>query len=77
MLLLPQRHAWHAYFDDVDAIIFLAPISCFDERLAEDARVNRLADSMRLWKAVCASRLLARVQLILVRPLHDPLLQPG
>lgn len=26
----------------VDAIIFLAPISCFDEMLAEDRRVNRL-----------------------------------
>jgi len=26
----------------VDAIIFLAPISCFDETLAEDPRTNRL-----------------------------------
>ena len=30
-----QRAAWLPYFENVNAIIFLAPISCFDERLAE------------------------------------------
>jgi len=34
--------AWAPYFDDIDAIIFLAPISCFDQVLAEDHLVNRL-----------------------------------
>lgn len=64
---IPQRHAWLPYFDDINALIFLAPISCFDERLAEDRRVNRLQDSILLWKAVCGSKLLQNVQLILVR----------
>lgn len=64
-----QRHAWFPYFDDINAIIFLAPISCFDEKLAEDPSVNRLQDSMLLWKAVCSSKLLKKVQLILVRGL--------
>ncbi|EPT02660.1 hypothetical protein FOMPIDRAFT_52231 [Fomitopsis schrenkii] len=59
------RHAWYPYFDDINALIFLAPISCFDERLAEDRRVNRLQDSLLIWKAVCSSQLLAKVQLIL------------
>lgn len=59
------RHAWLPYFDDINALIFLAPISCFDERLAEDRRVNRLQDSILLWKAVCGSKLLQNVQLIL------------
>ncbi|RPD63760.1 G-alpha-domain-containing protein [Lentinus tigrinus ALCF2SS1-6] len=59
------RHAWYPYFDDINAIIFLAPISCFDEQLAEDRRVNRLQDSVLLWKAVCSTKLLAKVQLIL------------
>ncbi|KAM5543110.1 hypothetical protein V8D89_002984 [Ganoderma adspersum] len=59
------RHAWYPYFDDINAIIFLAPISCFDETLAEDKRVNRLQDSLLLWKAVCSTKILARVQLIL------------
>ena len=30
-----QRAAWYPYFDDANAILFLAPISCFDELLAE------------------------------------------
>ncbi|KAK2460385.1 hypothetical protein APHAL10511_007550 [Amanita phalloides] len=60
-----SRAAWYPYFDDVDAIIFLAPISPFDEKLAEDKRVNRLEDSYLLWRSVCANRLLAHTQLIL------------
>ena len=49
----------------MNAIIFLAPISCFDEKLAEDRRVNRLEDSFLLWKAVCGNKLLSKTQLIL------------
>jgi len=60
-----SRAAWYPYFDDVDAIIFLAPISPFDEKLAEDKRVNRLEDSYLLWRSVCANKMLARTQLIL------------
>ncbi|KAG0698709.1 guanine nucleotide binding protein, alpha subunit [Suillus ampliporus] len=37
------RAAWVPYFDDMNAIIFLAPISCFDQVLQEDPSVNRLA----------------------------------
>ena len=33
---------WIPYFDDVDSIIFLAPISAFDQALAEDSTFNRL-----------------------------------
>ncbi|TFY73103.1 hypothetical protein EWM64_g10909, partial [Hericium alpestre] len=60
-----RRAAWYPYFMDVNAIIFLAPISVFDEQLEEDHRVNRLEDSYILWRAVCASKLLSKVQLIL------------
>ncbi|KAF8900607.1 guanine nucleotide binding protein, alpha subunit [Mucidula mucida] len=76
-----SRAAWYPYFDDVDAIIFLAPISCFDEKLAEglfplhspgvfllirsDRRVNRLEDSYMLWKSVISCKLLSRTQIIL------------
>ena len=49
----------------VDAIIFLAPISGFDQVLAEDRSVNRLEDSVLLWKAVCSNKLLASVDLVL------------
>ncbi|THH04308.1 hypothetical protein EW145_g5618 [Phellinidium pouzarii] len=59
------RAQWPSYFDDVNAIIFLAPINCFDERLIEDNRVSRLDDSLQLWKLVCSHKLLARTELVL------------
>ncbi|KAJ7034517.1 G-protein alpha subunit-domain-containing protein [Mycena alexandri] len=37
-----SRTTWVPFFDDVDAIIFLAPIAGFDQVLAEDKTVNRL-----------------------------------
>ncbi|KAH6905970.1 guanine nucleotide binding protein, alpha subunit [Coprinopsis sp. MPI-PUGE-AT-0042] len=59
------RHAWLPYFENVNAIIFLAPLSCFDERLVEDSRINRLEDSFLLWRTVCSSKLLEKTSLIL------------
>ena len=41
-----QRAAWLPYVENVNAIIFLAPISCFDERLAE-VRFSSSRDSSR------------------------------
>ena len=75
-----KRAVWHPYFDDMDAIIFLAPISCFDERLAEDKRVNRLEDTYMLWRTLCKLKLPAKTQIILflnkVRSLHVHLPHP-
>lgn len=60
-----MRAAWAPYFDDIDAIIFLAPISCYDETLEEDPTVNRLEDSMKLWRTICETPLLKNTDLIL------------
>ncbi|KAK2459334.1 hypothetical protein APHAL10511_008648 [Amanita phalloides] len=82
-----QRAAWVPYFDDMDAIIFLAPIrhvvsikadrtcpliriipsppSAFDQVLSEDPSVNRLEDSVSLWKALVSNKLLRNTNLIL------------
>ncbi|KAI0074232.1 G-alpha-domain-containing protein [Panus rudis PR-1116 ss-1] len=60
-----SRAAWLPFFDDAQAILFLAPINCFDEPLAEDPRVNRLQDSMILWKAIVKSKLLATCAIVL------------
>lgn len=60
-----QRHAWASFFDSVDAIIFLAPISAFNQVLSEDPRVNRVADSLHLFRAICANKLLANVNIVL------------
>ncbi|KAG8216486.1 guanine nucleotide binding protein, alpha subunit [Butyriboletus roseoflavus] len=57
--------AWAPYFDDMNAIIFLAPISCFDQVLQEDLSVNRLADSFLLWKSIVSNPLLKKTDLVL------------
>ncbi|TFK31874.1 heterotrimeric G protein alpha subunit, partial [Crucibulum laeve] len=59
------RSAWLPYFDNVNVIIFLSPVSVFDQRLEEDSRVNRLEDSILLWTSICSTRLLSKTQLIL------------
>ncbi|KIJ62440.1 hypothetical protein HYDPIDRAFT_157814 [Hydnomerulius pinastri MD-312] len=59
-----MRPQWVPYFDDVQAIIFLAPL-VFNQVLDEDRMVNRLEDSIYLWKEVCTNALLARANIIL------------
>ncbi|KAK7018993.1 guanine nucleotide binding protein, alpha subunit [Favolaschia claudopus] len=60
-----QRAAWAQFFDDVHVIIFLAPISAFNETLAENNTINRLADSLKLWRTICSNKLLTNVEFIL------------
>jgi len=60
-----QRAAWAPYFDDMDAIIFLCPICAFDQVLAEEPRINRLADSVNLWTMIVSNKLLQETNIIL------------
>ncbi|KAG8214129.1 guanine nucleotide binding protein, alpha subunit [Butyriboletus roseoflavus] len=60
------RHAWVPYFDDATAIIFLAPISAFDQYLEEDSRTNRVDDSLQLFTAICSNKLLKNSHLVLL-----------
>ncbi|VDB84811.1 unnamed protein product [Peniophora sp. CBMAI 1063] len=60
-----QRHTWIPYFDDANAIIFVAPVSAFDQYLEEDPRTNRIDDSLQLFTAICSNRLLKGVHLVL------------
>jgi len=48
----------------VQAIIFLAPLT-FNLTLEEDPSVNRIEDSIIIWKAICSNRLLDRTTIIL------------
>jgi guanine nucleotide-binding protein subunit alpha len=59
------RAAWVPFFDNMDAIIFLAPISCFDQTLAEDPTVNRLQDSIMLWKSIVSNQLMKNTEIVL------------
>ncbi|KAI0369618.1 G-protein alpha subunit [Pilatotrama ljubarskyi] len=69
------RHAWVPYFDDATAIIFLAPISAFDQYLEEDPRTNRIDDSLQLFTAICSNKLLANAALVLMLNKTDLLRQ--
>jgi hypothetical protein len=64
-----SAHIFHSmrvrFLLSVNAILFLAPISAFDQRLEEDPNVSRIEDSMLLWREICRNRLLMNVDLIL------------
>ncbi|KAJ7029794.1 guanine nucleotide binding protein, alpha subunit [Mycena alexandri] len=56
---------WVPYFDDMDAVIVLAPISGFDQVLEEDPNIYRLPDSLELWTSVVSNKLLQKTDFIL------------
>ncbi|KAI9439798.1 G-alpha-domain-containing protein [Lactarius indigo] len=60
-----QRHSWVPYFDEANAIIFVAPISAFDQYLDEDPRTNRIDDSLQLFTSICSNQLLKNIHLVL------------
>ncbi|KAF8953993.1 guanine nucleotide binding protein, alpha subunit [Flammula alnicola] len=60
------RHAWIPYFDDATAIIFLAPLSAFDQYLEEDPKTNRIDDSLQLFGHICSNELLKNAHLVLL-----------
>ncbi|KAJ7122010.1 guanine nucleotide binding protein, alpha subunit [Mycena crocata] len=61
-----QRPAWCSFFDDVNALVFLAPISAFDQYLEEDPLTNRIHDSLQLLTSICTNSLLKNAQAILL-----------
>lgn len=61
-----QRAAWLPYFDTTDAIIFIASLSSFDQVLTEDPSVNRMEDSLRLFRTIVNSPILKDVNIILL-----------
>ncbi|KAJ9476005.1 putative Guanine nucleotide-binding protein alpha-2 subunit (putative) [Pseudozyma hubeiensis] len=60
-----QRAAWAPFLDDVESIVFLAPLSAFDQPLVEDPSTNRLADTFTLFNQIVANPLLRHASMIL------------
>ncbi|KAJ7605385.1 G-alpha-domain-containing protein [Mycena polygramma] len=60
-----QRSTWVPYFDDVQAILFLAPLA-FWQSLDEDSKVNRVQDSLEIWREIVGNPLLAKTAFILL-----------
>jgi hypothetical protein len=50
------RHKWLDCFDQVDAVIFTAALSGYDQTLAESRNSCRMVEAMELFKAVCNHR---------------------
>lgn len=60
-----QRTAWAPFLDDVESIIFLAPLSAFDQPLIEEPDTNRLADTFALFNQIVSNPLLSGASIIL------------
>ncbi|KAF5318800.1 hypothetical protein D9619_010847 [Psilocybe cf. subviscida] len=60
-----HRAAWAQFFDQVNTIIFLAPLSGFNQVLVENPDVNRLTDSVKLWQMLCSNKILSRIKFVL------------
>ncbi|CAB3398326.1 unnamed protein product [Caenorhabditis bovis] len=60
-----ERKKWIHCFEDVNAIIFIAALSEYDEVLFEDETTNRMVESMRLFESICNSRWFNNTSIIL------------
>ncbi|KAF8326013.1 G-protein alpha subunit-domain-containing protein [Cantharellus anzutake] len=61
-----QRAAWVPYFENLNLIVFLLPLSAFDQFLEEDPHVNRLKDSLDLWKSIVTNPAILNVPIALL-----------
>ncbi|KAJ1309618.1 hypothetical protein OPQ81_006388 [Rhizoctonia solani] len=60
-----QRAKWAPFFDDMDLLIVLVPVSAFNQQLAEDHMVNRLQDSFEMWIELCKTTALHHIPILL------------
>ncbi|KAF8196284.1 guanine nucleotide binding protein, alpha subunit [Mycena galopus ATCC 62051] len=60
-----QRSTWIPYLDDVQVILFLAPLVFWQCR-DDDPTVNRVKDSLELWREIVGNPLLAKTAFILL-----------
>lgn len=51
-----ERKKWIDTFDNVDAVIFVAALSEYDQNLAEARRTNRMVEAIELFRSVCNNR---------------------
>ena len=51
-----ERRKWIDCFDSVDAVIFVAALSEYDQNLAESKRTNRMVEALELFRSICNNR---------------------
>lgn len=60
-----ERKKWIHCFENVNAIIFLAAISEYDQKLVEDEEVNRMQEAFSLFDSIATSRFFQSTSIIL------------
>mmetsp|Transcript_17009 Transcript_17009/g.48859 ORF Transcript_17009/g.48859 Transcript_17009/m.48859 type:complete len:413 (-) Transcript_17009:837-2075(-) len=60
-----ERRKWIDCFDQVDAVIFVAALSEYDQTLAEAKRTNRMVEALELFRSVCNNRAFADTSIML------------
>ena len=60
-----ERKKWIHCFDNVNALIFVAALSEFDQMMFEDETQNRMVDTLHLFDSICNSRWFQKTAMIL------------
>jgi len=60
-----ERKKWIHCFEEVTAIVFMAALSEYDQKLQEDENVNRLEEALTLFDSICNSKWFVNTSLIL------------
>mmetsp|Transcript_25376 Transcript_25376/g.37370 ORF Transcript_25376/g.37370 Transcript_25376/m.37370 type:complete len:424 (+) Transcript_25376:154-1425(+) len=60
-----ERRKWIDCFDGVDAVIFVAALSEYDQQLVEARRTNRMLEALELFRSVCNNRSFANTSIML------------
>jgi guanine nucleotide-binding protein G(o) subunit alpha len=60
-----ERRKWIDCFESVDAVIFVAALSEYDQSLAEARRTNRMLEALELFKSICNNRAFANTSIML------------
>jgi len=60
-----ERKKWIHCFDEVNAVIFVAGLSEYDQMLFEDESTNRMVEAINLFDEICNSRWFVNTSMIL------------
>ncbi|KAJ3346535.1 Guanine nucleotide-binding protein G(i) subunit alpha-2 [Entophlyctis luteolus] len=60
-----QRKKWASFFEGVQAIIFIVSISAYDQVCLEDHSLNRMVDSLNVFKSVLSMKIFEKTGIVL------------
>lgn len=60
-----ERRKWIHYFDEVEAVVFVASLSCYNEMMLEDRSSNCMVDALQLFEGTINNEHFLETQIIL------------